>query len=67
MHVHRPPNGEEDYVVDLKFPVSCRKCGLKFIDSLDIAVHIGRLKSDIYPRLVPCRKGAAKVDVTQVT
>ena len=44
----------------------CRKCGQEFIDSLDIAVHLG-LKSDIYPPAFgnnePCPKGATKKDI----
>ena len=50
-------------------PARCRKCGLNLMDSLDIAVHIGRLgprpfrKSLIYPYSKRCSMGATKRDI----
>lgn len=45
-------------------PAKCRKCDLALIDSLDIAVHVGRFRTSlIYPYSKRCPKGATKRDI----
>jgi hypothetical protein len=53
----------------MTLPARCRKCDLTLMDSLDIAVHIGRLgrryfrSSLIYPCSKRCPKLARKKDI----
>ena len=53
----------------MTLPARCRRCGLTLMDSLDIAVHVGRLGrtyfrgSLIYPYSKRCSKLARKKDI----
>lgn len=53
----------------MTLPAKCKKCDLTLIDSLDIAVHIGRLgrtyfrTSLIYPYSKRCLKLARAKDI----
>ena len=50
-------------MIGISLPAKCKRCGRPLIDSLDIAVHIGRFLSIIYSYDKRCPMGAKAEDI----